>query len=84
MKWVTTSWTYSIKSVLTNIHNLYRANKKLWIIRRLKYLGAEVPDLVDIYIKQIRSILELAVPVWHDSITLAEQIDIERIQKTGR
>ena len=60
-----------------------KANKKLWILRRLKYLGAEVRDLVDIYIKQIRSILELAVPVWHDSITLTEQIDIERIQRSA-
>ena len=69
---------------VSNTENMVtKANKKLWIIRRLKYLGAEVPDLVDIYIKQIRSILELAVPVWHDSITLAEQTDIERIQKSA-
>ena len=45
------------------------------------YLGAKEHDLVDIYTKQIRSVLELAVPAWHGGITLAEQIDIERIQK---
>ena len=60
-----------------------RANKKLWIIRRLKYLGANVTDLLDIYMKQVRSILELAVPAWSGSITLAEQIDIERVQKSA-
>ena len=38
-------------------------------------------DLIDIYIKQIRSVLELAVPAWHGGITQAEQIDIEQIQK---
>ena len=38
-------------------------------------------DLVDIYTKQIRSIVELAVPAWHGAITLVEQIDLERIQK---
>ena len=37
--------------------------------------------LVDIYTKQIRSIVELAVPAWHGAITLAEQIDLERTQK---
>ena len=69
---------------VSNTENMVsKANKKLWILRRLKYLGAEVGDLVDIYTKQIRSILELAVPVWHDSITLAEQTDIERIQKSA-
>ena len=69
---------------VSNTDNMVtKANKKLWILRRLKYLGAEVSDLVDIYMKQIRSILELAVPVWHDSITLAEQTDIERIQKSA-
>ena len=58
-----------------------RANKKLWILRRLKFLGAKEGDLVDIYTKQIRSIVELAVPAWHGAITLAEQIDLERTQK---
>ena len=59
-----------------------KANKRIWIVRRLKYLGAEVDDLLDVYVKQIRSVLELAVPAWHGAITLAEQMDIERIQKS--
>jgi hypothetical protein len=58
-----------------------RANKRLWILRRLKNLGAEDEDLVDIYTKQIRSVLLLAVPAWHGGITQAEKFDIERIQK---
>ena len=57
-----------------------RANKKLWMLRRLKNLGGGPLDLTDIYIKQVRSILELAVPVWHSGITQMERIDIERIQ----
>ena len=58
-----------------------RANKKLWMLRRLKYLGAENVDLVDIYTKQIRSLLELAVPAWQGAITQGERIEIERVQK---
>ena len=44
-------------------------------------MGAQQMDLVDIYSKQIKSVLELAVPAWHGGLTLAEQIDIERVQK---
>ena len=33
------------------------------------------------YIKQVRSILELAVPAWAGAITLEERDDIERVQK---
>ena len=42
-----------------------RANNKLWCLRRLKKFGADNEDLKDVYLKQDRSILEYAVPVWH-------------------
>ena len=60
-----------------------RASKKLWMIRRLKSLGADTDQLVDMFIKHCRSILELAVPAWHRAITVAEKQDIERIQKVA-
>ena len=55
-----------------------RANKKLWVVRRLKKLGAKTVDLIDVYCKQVRSLLllELAVHAWHGSITQAEGMDI--------
>ena len=34
-----------------------RASNKLWVIRRLKGLGAQTEELVDMFIKQCRSIL---------------------------
>ena len=69
---------------IANTENMVKkANKRLWIIRRLKYLGADQCDLVNIFTKQIRSVLELAVPVWNNGITLVEQQDIERIQKSA-
>ena len=68
----------------TNTHNMVsRANKKLWVLRRLKNSGAKTEDLVDIYNKQVRSLLELAVPAWHGGITKDDQMDIERIQKSA-
>ena len=58
-----------------------RASNKLWILRRLKGLGAKKQVLVDIYIKHCRSILEYAVPVWQASITVVERLNLERVQK---
>ena len=60
-----------------------RCNAKMWVIRRLKKLGASDADLLDVYCKQIRSILEFAVPVWNHSITGEIISQIERIQKTA-
>ena len=53
------------------------------MLRRLKQLGANREELLDVYIKQVRSVLELAVPVWHSSITLVEKCDIERVQRAA-
>ena len=58
-----------------------RASNKLWVIRRLKSLGANTDELLDMYIKQCRSILEFGAPVWHGAITNVERQDIERTQK---
>ena len=53
------------------------------MLRRLKNLGAEKEDLLEVYVKQIRCLLELAVPAWQSSLTLAEIPDIERVQKSA-
>ena len=44
-------------------------------------MGAGPSELVDMYSKQVRSGLELAVPAWHGAITQADRNDIERVQK---
>ena len=58
-----------------------RAYKKLWCLRRLKKLGANHEDLLDVYFKQIRSILEYAVAVWHPALTGEDRLRIERVHK---
>ena len=55
----------------------------MWILRRLKNHGAEIKDLKDVYFKQIRSILELAVPAWHPGLTVKNSMDIERVQRAA-
>ena len=52
-------------------------------MRRLKKLGANEEELKDLYIKQVRSVLELAVPAWQGAITQAERNEIERVQKAA-
>ena len=58
-----------------------KASQRLWILRRLKNLGADTNSLKDVYVKQIRSILEFGVPAWQGGLTLIEKTDIERVQK---
>ena len=71
------SWSSNTEFIIS------RANKKLWCLKRLKALGAANEDLKDVYIKQIRCILEYAAPVWHSSVTLEESTQIERVQKSA-
>ena len=54
---------------------------RLWMLRRLKGFGANHREMVDVYEKQIRSIMEQAVPVWEPGLTKGECEQIERVQK---
>ena len=33
--------------------------------------------------KQVRSVLELAVPAWHPGLTQSDSLDIERVQRAA-
>ena len=56
---------------------------RLWIIKRLKSLNCPSDQLVDSYVKQVRSILEMACPVRHSALTKAESKALERVQKSA-
>ena len=60
-----------------------KAYTRLWTLRRLKSLGVEPLFILDVYIKEIRSVLELAVPVWHSGLTIKLAADIERVQRVA-
>ena len=60
-----------------------RANNRLWILRRLKGMGVSDYDLLDVYEKQIRCIVEFGVAAWTSSLTKHEIAQIERIQKAA-
>ena len=68
-------WTSNTRNMVLG------AYKRLWIIRRLQNLGADEMVLVDVFKKQVRSILEFGAPVWHSGLTVKETQNIERVQK---
>ena len=60
-----------------------KAYKKMWTLRRMKILDIEPYVILDVYLKEIRSVLELAVPAWHSGLTLKQSADIERVQRVA-
>ena len=58
-----------------------RAFARVWMLRRLKPLGASTKELMEVYITQIRCLLEFAVAVWSPGLTKAQINQIERVQK---
>ena len=58
-----------------------KAYSRMWMLHRLKPLGASDEELLDVYEKQIRCITEFACPVWTSGLTKDEVNQLERIQK---
>ena len=62
---------------------MFKGLQKMWILRRMKVLDVEPTIICDVYIKEIRTLVELAVPAWHSGLTKKQSADIERIQKVA-
>ena len=60
-----------------------KAYQRMQMIRNLKSFGVKREDLVTIYVLYIRSILELNCQVWHYSLTVEDETNIERVQKVA-
>ena len=60
-----------------------KAYKKMWTLRRMKKLDLKPSVILDVFVKEIRSILELAVPAWHSGLTIKQSADIERVQRVA-
>ena len=58
-----------------------KATSKIWALRKMQKIGIEIEILADVYIKEIRSVLEFGAPVWHSGLTLSQSKDIEFIQR---
>ena len=60
-----------------------RGYSRLWLLRRLKKFGVPTEELLDTYTLKVRSMLEMAVPVWQPALTKGEATLIERVQKSA-
>ena len=60
-----------------------KAMSKLWMVRRLKWFGADKETLLEAYTLHIRSKLEICVPLWHSSLTSEDTTKMERVQKAA-
>ena len=69
------SWRSNTKSLVT------RAYRRIILIQKLFQFNVPQSDLIIVYKLFIRSILEQSCVVWHSSITIEEENDIERVQK---
>ena len=58
-----------------------KAYARLWMIRRLKGLGASSTEMMDVFNKQIRCVLEMAVAVWEPNLNKAQSKQLERVQQ---
>ena len=58
-----------------------KSYSRIWMLRRLKPLGATTKEILEVFDKQIRCIAEFASLVWTAGLTADESNQIERIQK---
>ena len=72
-----------MKTISNTNYIIKKAYGRMWIIRRLKSLGASKTRLIDVLQKQVLSVLHLAVPAWDCFLTCQERADLERVLKTG-
>ena len=72
-----------LKTVSNTKYILKKAYSRLWIIRRLKALGASRRRLIDVLQKQVLSALQLGVAAWESLLSSQERTDLERLLKVS-
>ena len=55
----------------------------MWVIQRIKSLGACEANLLNVLRCQVLSVLQFAVPAWTTMLIKSESKSIESVQKTG-
>ena len=60
-----------------------KAYKRMIMLHKLFEFGLPQEEMINIYILYIRSVLESSAVVWHSSLTQADQMAIERVQKVA-
>ena len=66
-----------------NNHLVKKGNARMELLRKLKSFGAPQSDLLVVYKTFVRSIIEQSSCVWHSGLTLEQNNNLERVQKTA-
>ena len=72
-----------LKTISITQYIIRRAWKRMWVVRRLKSLGASEKELLSVLRAQVLSVLLFATPAWSTLITEKESAQIESVLKTG-
>ena len=65
-----------------NTHEICKKSySRLTLLTKLKYVGVNTEDLLEIYILFIRSCTEYCAAAFHSSLTVDESYRLERVQK---
>ena len=68
----------------SNTKSIYkRCMSRMWVLRRRKLLKIDKDLILDVYIKEIRSLTEQGVAIWHSGLTQSQSKDLEKIQKVA-
>ena len=57
--------------------------QRLWMPRRIKQLGASQSEFITVYVKQVRSTLDVASALWSPGLTQDYIVQIEFVQKSA-
>ena len=60
-----------------------KAYARLSMLTKLEYVGVGIEELINIYILFIRSCTEYCSVAFHSRLTIEQETDLERIQKTS-
>ena len=70
-------WQSNTRKVISNCF------ARMWLLRNLKKYGASEEQMLEVYTQQVRSVAEMACPVWNSGLTVQEVCALERIQRTA-
>ena len=83
MKLVGYMFRSDLKTCSNTSYIIKKAYKRMWILRRLKSLGASTHQLLDVLNKQVLSVLFLGAPAWYGQLTIAEKTHLNRVLRCG-
>ena len=70
-------WTKQVEDMVR------KATRTTWVLRRMRALGVDQDTLVAFWKAEGRVHLELACPVWHSGLTVAQAQDLDRAQRVA-